>query len=451
MDPYTFAEFGLPEKILDVLADLELFVPTPIQEKSFKPILSGRDIMGIAQTGTGKTLAYLLPVLKQWKYNKNGNPTVLVLVPTRELVVQVTEILEKLTENITTRVIGVYGGKNINTQKLLFNDGCDILVGTPGRVMDLAIDNAISLKEVQKLIIDEFDEMLNLGFRPQLTHIFEMMREKRQNILFSATMTEAVDDMLEEYFASPIEISLAKSGTPLEKIEQTGYKVENFNTKINLLKHLLETENDLSKVLIFNNNKRHADLLFTKIDELFPGQFDVIHSNKSQNYRLKAMKSFENEVIRGLITTDVMARGLDISDITHVINFEVPEVPEQYIHRIGRTGRADKDGKAITFVTKKEEPLLLEIEVLMDKELTFIDFPSEVKIDPKKIASEQEDVKMKNAHTVKLEEGGGAFHEKKDKNKKVNLGGPKARYKPKSKPGGNRAQAKSKSKAKRKK
>lgn len=451
MDPYTFAEFGLPEKILDVLADLELFVPTPIQEKSFKPILSGRDIMGIAQTGTGKTLAYLLPVLKQWKYNKNGNPTVLVLVPTRELVVQVTEILEKLTENITARVIGVYGGKNINTQKLLFNDGCDILVGTPGRVMDLAIDNAISLKEVQKLIIDEFDEMLNLGFRPQLTHIFEMMREKRQNILFSATMTEAVDDMLEEYFASPIEISLAKSGTPLEKIEQTGYKVENFNTKINLLKHLLETENDLSKVLIFNNNKRHADLLFTKIDELFPGQFDVIHSNKSQNYRLKAMKSFENEVIRGLITTDVMARGLDISDITHVINFEVPEVPEQYIHRIGRTGRADKDGKAITFVTKKEEPLLLEIEVLMDKELTFIDFPSEVKIDPKKIASEQEDVKMKNAHTVKLEEGGGAFHEKKDKNKKVNLGGPKARYKPKSKPGGNRAQAKSKSKAKRKK
>ncbi|SNV31775.1 ATP-dependent RNA helicase rhlE [Chryseobacterium taklimakanense] len=451
MDPYTFAEFGLPEKILDVLADLELFVPTPIQEKSFKPILSGRDIMGIAQTGTGKTLAYLLPVLKQWKYNKNGNPTVLVLVPTRELVVQVTEILEKLTENITARVIGVYGGKNINTQKLLFNDGCDILVGTPGRVMDLAIDNAISLKEVQKLIIDEFDEMLNLGFRPQLTHIFEMMREKRQNILFSATMTEAVDDMLEDYFASPIEISLAKSGTPLEKIEQTGYKVENFNTKINLLKHLLETENDLSKVLIFNNNKRHADLLFNKIDELFPGQFDVIHSNKSQNYRLKAMKSFENELIRGLITTDVMARGLDISDITHVINFEVPEVPEQYIHRIGRTGRADKDGKAITFVTKKEEPLLLEIEVLMDKELTFIDFPSEVKIDPKKIASEQEDVKMKNAHTVKLEEGGGAFHEKKDKNKKVNLGGPKARYKPKSKPGGNRAQAKSKSKAKRKK
>lgn len=450
MEKLTFADFDLPVKILDVLADMELFEPTPIQEKSIKPILSGRDVMGIAQTGTGKTLAYLLPVLKTWKYNKAGNPTVLVLVPTRELVVQVAEILEKLTVNTTARVIGIYGGKNINTQKLLFNDGCDILVGTPGRVMDLSIDNAISLKEVQRLIIDEFDEMLNLGFRPQLTHIFEMMREKRQNILFSATMTEAVDVMLDEYFASPIEISLAKSGTPLEKIEQTAYKVENFNTKINLLEHFLKTKTDMSKVLIFNNNKRHADLLFTKIDELFPGQFDVIHSNKSQNYRLKAMKSFENEEIRGLITTDVMARGLDISNITHVINFETPDIPEQYIHRIGRTGRADKDGKAITFVTKKEEPLILDIELLMDKELIFNDFPEGVKINPAKIASEKDEVIMKNPVQVKLNEGGGAFHEKKDKNKKENWGGPSKRKEPK-KFGANRAQQKAISKSKRKK
>ncbi|WP_124642584.1 MULTISPECIES: DEAD/DEAH box helicase [Amniculibacterium] len=450
MEKLTFADFELPEKILDVLADLEIFEPTPIQEKSFKPILSGRDIMGIAQTGTGKTLAYLLPVLKNWKYNKNGNPTVLVLVPTRELVVQVSEILQNLCQNITTRVIGVYGGKNINTQKLLFNEGCDILVGTPGRVMDLAIDNSISLKEVKNLIIDEFDEMLNLGFRPQLTHIFEMMKAKRQNILFSATMTEAVDEMLDEYFASPIEISLAKSGTPLEKIEQSGYKVVNFNTKVNLLEHLLKQNDDLSKVLIFTNNKRHADLLFTKIEELFPEDFEVIHSNKSQNYRLKALKKFENEEVRGLITTDVMARGLDISDITHVINFEVPEVPEQYIHRIGRTGRADKDGKAITFITEKEDTALLEIEMLMDKELFINDFPSEVKINPKKIAAEEEVVLMKNPVKVKLNEGGGAFHEKAAKNRKINLGGPSKRKPPK-KHGANRAQQKAKSIAKRKK
>lgn len=449
MEKITFADFDLSEKILDVLADSELFEPTPIQKKSLKPILSGRDVMGIAQTGTGKTLAYLLPVLKMWKYNKTGNPTILILVPTRELVVQVAEILKNLTQNITTRVIGIYGGVNINTQKLLFNDGCDILVGTPGRVMDLAIDNAISLKEVQKLVIDEFDEMLNLGFRPQLTHIFEMMKPKRQNILFSATMTEAVDEMLDEYFANPVEISLAKSGTPLEKIEQVGYKVENFNTKINLLEYLLKTDSDFSKVLIFCNNKKHADLLFTKIDELFPEEFDVIHSNKSQNYRLNAMKNFETQKVRGLITTDIMARGLDISDITHVINFEIPEVPEQYIHRIGRTGRADKDGISVSFVTKKEEPMLLDIEILMDKELVLKNFPTEVKINPVKIASEKEEVKMKT-HMVTLEEGGGAFHEKKDKNKKENWGGPHKRKPPK-KIGANRAQQKTKSKAKRKK
>jgi ATP-dependent RNA helicase RhlE len=449
MEKLTFANFELPEKILDVLADLEIFEPTPIQEKSFKPILSGRDIMGIAQTGTGKTLAYLLPVLKNWKFNKNGNPTVLILVPTRELVVQVSEILISLCENITARVIGIYGGKNINTQKLLFNDGCDILVGTPGRVMDLAIDNSISLKEVQKLIIDEFDEMLNLGFRPQLTHIFEMMKAKRQNILFSATMTEAVDEILDEYFASPIEISLAKSGTPLEKIKQSGYLVANFNTKVNLLEFLLKQNNELSKVLIFANNKKHADLLFTKIEEIFPEEFEVIHSNKSQNYRLKALKRFENEEVRGLITTDVMARGLDISNITHVINFEVPEVPEQYIHRIGRTGRADKEGTAITFVGPKEDTALLDIELLMEKDLLILEFPEAVKINPKKIAAEEEVVLMKN-HTISLNEGGSAFHEKAAKNRKINLGGPSKRKPPK-KHGANRAQQKAKSIAKRKK
>lgn len=446
----TFADFDLPEKILDVLADLNLFEPTPIQEKSIGPILSGRDVMGIAQTGTGKTLAYTLPVLKTWKYNKTGNPTVLVLVPTRELVVQVAEVITKMTENLTARVIGIYGGKNINTQKLLFNDGCDILVGTPGRVMDLAIDNAISLKEVSKLIIDEFDEMLNLGFRPQLTHIFEMMKEKRQNILFSATMTDAVDALLNEYFAGPIEISLARSGTPLEKISQSAVPVENFNTKLNLLIHLLKTETDLEKILIFANNKKHADLIFEKLNVEFPDQFGVIHSNKSQNFRLRVMQEFTNEELRGVITTDIMARGLDIPDISHVFNFEVPEVPEQYIHRIGRTGRADKEGISITFFTKKEEAQLLDIELLMDREIKKTEFPEAVTISKVKIASEQEEVKMKFLTTAKLNEGDSAFHEKKAKNKKTNMGGPSKRKEPK-KFGANRAQQKAKSIAKRKK
>lgn len=446
----TFADFDLPKQVNNALEKLQISEPTPIQLKSFSPIMSGKDVMGIAQTGTGKTLAYLLPILKTWKFNKNGSPTVLILVPTRELVVQVAEVVENLTEEMSARVLGVYGGVNINTQKLLVYEGVDILVGTPGRVMDLMKDAVLNLKDLKKLVIDEFDEMLSLGFRRQLEDIFTMMSEKRQNILFSATMTDEVDAMLDEYFKTPQEISLARSGTPLEKIAQSAIPVQNFNTKLNLLVHLLKTDSDFEKILIFANNKRHADLIFTKIDEEFPNEFGVIHSNKSQNFRLRTMKSFSDNELRGIITTDVMARGLDIPDVSHVFNFEIPEIPEQYIHRIGRTGRADKDGISIAFFTKKEEAPLLEIEYLMDKEIPKKDFPENVKISDVKIAAEKEVVVMKNPVKYKKIEPGSAFHEKKDKNKKVNLGGPSKRKPPKTKPA-NRAQAKAKSIAKRKK
>ena len=446
----TFADFDLPKQVNNALEKLQISEPTPIQLKSFSPIMSGKDVMGIAQTGTGKTLAYVLPILKTWKFNKNGSPTVLILVPTRELVVQVAEVVENLTEEMSARVLGVYGGVNINTQKLLVYEGVDILVGTPGRVMDLMKDAVLNLKDLKKLVIDEFDEMLSLGFRRQLEDIFTMMSEKRQNILFSATMTDEVDAMLDEYFKTPQEISLARSGTPLEKIAQSAIPVQNFNTKLNLLVHLLKTDSDFEKILIFANNKRHADLIFTKIDEEFPNEFGVIHSNKSQNFRLRTMKSFSDNELRGIITTDVMARGLDIPDVSHVFNFEIPEIPEQYIHRIGRTGRADKDGISIAFFTKKEEAPLLEIEYLMDKEIPKKDFPEDVKISDVKIAAEKEVVKMKNPVQYKRIEPGSAFHEKKDKNKKVNLGGPSKRKPPKTKPA-NRAQAKAKSIAKRKK
>lgn len=447
----SFADFELPKALNEALEKLNISEPTPIQYKSFSPILSGRDIMGIAQTGTGKTLAYLLPILKEYKYSKTDQPKILILVPTRELVVQVTEVLNQLTEFINARVMGVYGGVNINTQrKNIYEGGVDILVGTPGRVMDLAIDNVIQFKDLKKLIIDEFDEMLSLGFKRQLTNIFTMMSEKRQNILFSATMTDQVDEMLTEYFKNPLEISLARSGTPLEKIAQSVVPVQNFNTKLNLLIHYLNKENDFEKILIFANNKRHADLIFTKIDEEFPEQFGVIHSNKSQNFRLRVMEEFSNNELRGIITTDIMARGLDIPDVSHVFNFEIPDIPEQYIHRIGRTGRADKEGIAISFYTPKEEALLLDIEVLMNKEVSKTEFPAEVKLSDVKIEAEKEVVIMKNPVVVKIQEGGGAFHEKKDKNKKINLGGPTKRKPPKTKPA-NRGQQKQKTKSRKKK
>jgi ATP-dependent RNA helicase RhlE len=401
-----------------------LTTPTPIQERAFPVIMSGRDVMGIAQTGTGKTFAYLLPILKQWKFAETDTPRVLILVPTRELVVQVAAEVEKLTQYMSVRTLGVYGGVNINTQKTAVYQGIDVLVGTPGRVMDLAMDNVVRFDALQKLIIDEFDEILNQGFRFQITSILSMLRNKRQNILFSATMTDEVDEMLEEYFELPEEVSLAPSGTPLEKIEQLGYKVPNFLTKINLIASLLEDE-AFERVLLFVNNKKTADLLADKLEEIYPEQFGIIHSNKSQNYRLQTMTSFRESEIRGIVTTDVMARGLDISDISHVINVEFPEIQEQYIHRIGRTGRADKSGIAISLISPREEEIMIEAEVLMEKEIEFIEMPEGVEI-AERLLEFEKDKKKKMKFLMKKPklEGGASFHEKIAKNKKVNLGGP---------------------------
>ncbi len=425
----TFEQFNLPKSLQKALDDLGLTTPTPIQEKSFSSIMSGRDVMGIAQTGTGKTLAYLLPLLKQWKFVNTDSARLVILVPTRELVVQIVDVIESLTKYMSVRTLGIYGGVNINTQKKAVYQGVDILVGTPGRTMDLALDNVVRFDSLQKLVIDEFDEILNLGFRFQVTSLLTMMKNKRQNILFSATMTDEVDALLDEYFELPEEITLAPSGTPLEKIEQLGYYTPNFLTKINLLNHILATDESTSRVLIFANNKKTVDLIATSIEETYPEQFGVIHSNKSQNYRLNTMASFQAGELRGIVTTDVMARGLDISDVTHVINFEFTEIPEQYIHRIGRTGRADKSGTAISFISPSEEEIQIEAEVLMEKEIVFLDFPESVEVAVRLLEFEKDKKKVKQLLKRVKKEGGEAFHEKSKKNQKVNLGGP-AKTKP---------------------
>ena len=370
--------------------------PTPIQEKSFSAIMSGRDVMGIAQTGTGKTFAYLLPILKQWKFVATDTPRIVILVPTRELVVQIAAEVDKLTQYMSVRTLGVYGGVNINSQKKSVYQGIDVLVGTPGRVMDLALDNVIRFDSLQKLVIDEFDEMLNLGFRTQITSILSMLKNKRQNILFSATMTDEVDDMLEDYFNFPEEITLEKSGTPLEKIEQIGYNVPNFLTKVNLIVELLRNT-ELDRILLFVNNKKTADLLAEKLEEFYPNQFGIIHSNKSQNYRLQTMAAFQAGEIRGIVTTDVMARGLDISDISHVINVEFTSIPEQYIHRIGRTGRADKSGIAISLISPHEQEIQIETELLMNKEIQILEMPTSIEVVNKLLEFEKDKKKLKNS------------------------------------------------------
>ena len=420
----TFDQFNLPKSVQKAIDELGFVTPTPIQEKSFSVIMSGRDMMGIAQTGTGKTFAYLLPLLKLYKFTPTHTPKIVILVPTRELVVQVVEEVEKLTKYMSVRTLGVFGGVNINTQKKAVFEGIDILVGTPGRTMDLALDNYIRFDETQKLVIDEFDEMLNLGFRIQLTSLLAMMKTKRQNILFSATMTDEVDAVLNDFFDYPEEVTLSASGTPLENITQITYNVPNFNTKVNLLKHLLQNDESMSRVLVFVNNKKISDMLHERIEEDFENQFGVIHSNKSQNYRLSTMASFQAGNLRGLITTDIMARGLDISNITHVINFEVPEFPELYMHRIGRTGRADASGTAISFITPREENFKFGVELLMNMELKIEDFPAEVEVSSKLIEPEKDRQPIKFLMKKAKLDGDGAFHEKTKKNKKVNLGGP---------------------------
>jgi ATP-dependent RNA helicase RhlE len=420
----TFEDLKLSKPLYQALENLGIDSPTPIQSEAYPVILSGKDVVGIAQTGTGKTFAYLLPLLKELKFSKEIHPRILILVPTRELVVQVVEQVESLTKQTYTRVLGVYGGTNMNTQAVAVAEGMDILVATPGRLYDLVLNGALRIKSVKKLVIDEVDVMLDLGFRYQLKNIFDLLPERRQNLMFSATMTDEVDALIDDFFTVPSKISIAVSGTPLDNIAQQCYQVKNFYTKVNLLIHLLKDRDEYSKVLVFVTGKKSADRLFEALEEPYGLEACVIHSNKSQNYRLRSVRQFDEGVNRILVTTDVMARGLDLELITHVINFDTPQYPENYMHRIGRTGRAEQQGHAILFYTDKEDGAKEAIEALMNYKIPELDFPPEVAISNELSPEERPrevEVKVKPDSDIKVK--GGAFHEKKEKNKKTNQGG----------------------------
>ncbi|WP_111307049.1 DEAD/DEAH box helicase [Confluentibacter sediminis] len=419
----TFQDLNLNTPLYNALDDLGFTTPTPIQEQAFNVVSSGKDVVGIAQTGTGKTFAYMLPILKNLPFSTQENPRVLVLVPTRELVVQVVEEIEKLSKYINTRVLGVYGGTNINTQKQAIAQGLDILVATPGRFYDLALSRVLQVKSIQKLVIDEVDVMLDLGFRHQLINIFDILPERRQNIMFSATMTEDVDDLINDFFKGPEQVSIAVSGTPLENIAQYRYSVPNFYTKVNLLFDLLQDKERFNKTLIFVANKKMADRLFEKLDEQFHDELCVIHSNKTQNYRLRSIEQFRTGENRILVATDIMARGLDIDNVSHVINFDTPHYPENYMHRIGRTGRAEREGEALVFTTESDEEAIANIERLMNMQIPVLEFPEDVEVSDQLIEEERPQIKERNNPDRKPEDVGPAFHEKSEKNKKENLGG----------------------------
>ncbi len=428
----TFDDFNLSKQLKNAIDDMGFDSPTPIQLESFNVVLSGKDVVGIAQTGTGKTLAYTLPILHTYKYSTEIHPTVLILVPTRELVLQVVKNIEEYTKYVNTRVMGVYGGTNINTQKIAVGKGLDILVATPGRLYDLVVSRALQLKNIKKLIIDEVDVMLDLGFRPQLTNIFDLLPSKRQNIMYSATMTAEIDALIDSFFIAPAKIAVAISGTPLGNIDQKAYAVPNFYTKINLLAQLLLSRKQFSKVLVFVSNKKNADKVFETLEEIYESEICIIHSNKSQNYRIRSIEQFDEGKNRILIATDVMARGLDLDKISHVINFDTPDFPENYIHRIGRTGRAEQEGKSILFYTPKEKEWKDNIESLMNTSIREMDFPEDVVISEELIVEERPVVvELYSTHQKGANSGEVTYHEKSDKNRKVNLGGPKARKAPK--------------------
>ena len=417
----NFKEINLSTQLQNAIHDLGLEKQTPIQSQTYSKILSGKDLVGIAQTGTGKTLAYCLPLLQELSYSNQNNPRVLILVPTRELVSQVVETLNELTKYITCRIIGVYGGTNINTQKIWLQDGADIVVATPGRLYDLALCRSLQLKGIKKVVIDEVDIMLDLGFYFQLTNIFELLPTKKQNIMFSATMTEDVSNLIDNFFSKPEKVQIALSGTPLNNIVQSKFAVPNYFTKVNLLSHLLSDKDEIKKVLVFVSSKKIADKLYDAISEFYLSEIAVIHSNKSQNYRFRSINQYDEGKVRILIATDIIARGLDLDKISHVINFDTPTYAENYMHRIGRTGRAEESGKSILFYTEREERYKDSIENLMGMEILSVKIPEEVEITTQLTIEEKRERGKKidrNSKEVVRENSG--FHEKIEKNLKVN-------------------------------
>jgi ATP-dependent RNA helicase RhlE len=419
----TFRELNLKKPLWSALDELGYQTPTTIQAVSFNPMMSGKDTIGIAQTGTGKTLAYLLPCLCMWKFSKEPHPQILIIVPTRELVAQVVSEVEKLTAYMNVVVGGVYGGTNMNTQTAMVLQGLDILVGTPGRILDLAASGSLQLKHAKKVVIDEVDETLSLGFRPQLLRIFEYLPVKRQHMVFSATLSTEVAEFLDAYLTNPIRIEAARAGSPIEKIDQVAYRVPNFLSKVSLLQHFLDTAQENAKILVFVASRSLADRLFEALEPFYVESIGLIHSNKAQNFRFNTVEQFQSGEISILIATDLIARGIDVTDVSHVINFDIPENAENYIHRIGRTGRADKNGLALTFVTEKDNSALKVIETLMQKELEFASIPEEVDLTEELLEFEKPKLVVpgKPIKLPKRENVGASFHEKKAKNKKVNV------------------------------
>ena len=366
-----FTTLGLSDPLLRAIADAGYTSPSPIQSQAIPAVLGGHDVLAAAQTGTGKTAGFTLPILhrlSQKAYGNNRPVRVLILTPTRELAAQIGESVIKYGAHLHPRLKSevIFGGVKINPQMMRLRGGVDILVATPGRLLDLVNQNAVKLDHVETLILDEADRMLDMGFIRDIRKIVALLPKKRQNLLFSATFSEDIRKLTTGLLVNPVKIEVAPRNTAAELVEQVAYLVNKVQ-KTELLCHLIK-EKDWQQVLVFTTTKHGANRLTEKLNKA-DIKASAIHGNKSQGARTTALAGFKAGDIRVLVATDVAARGIDINLLPHVVNFELPRAPEDYIHRIGRTGRAGEEGQAISLVSHDEYSFLRLIEKLIGKEI----------------------------------------------------------------------------------
>ena len=368
-----FSTLGLCPSLLKKIAEQNYTEPYPIQLEAIPAILKRKDILGIARTGSGKTISYVLPILMNMMGNtitKNRHVNVLVLVPTRELAIQVSEVFLLFSSGLPERVktMAVFGGVSINPQ-MMGLQGVNILVATPGRLLELVESKAVHLSEIETLVLDEADKMLNLGFQEEMNRIFKLLPRKRQNLLFSATLNDDITNIHQIILHDPLIIKTDKEEDNFDKIEQLGYFVSE-EKKGPLLRYLIKT-NDMKQVLIFTSSVYKADNVADKLRKNGI-QASAIHSKKSQGARNEALGKFKSGELRVLVATDLISRGIDIQFLPFVINYELPRSPKDYIHRIGRTGRAEASGQAISFVTPEDQHHFKIIQKKMGKPVTMI-------------------------------------------------------------------------------
>ena len=416
----TFEELKLTKSVQKAISEIGFTVPTPIQEEAIPAIKSGRDLLGIAQTGTGKTAAYILPILTQLVKAEGEDPKVLILVPTRELSIQVGEDIEELAQFTNIRSVAIYGGIGWTKHAALLEPGVDILVATPGRLWELYRAGAFGMKSIKTLVVDEADRMLDMGFMPQLNKLFEVIPPRRQNLLFSATFSESIELMSNEFLAFPERVEVAPSATTVDKVKQYFYRVPNFRTKLNFVSYLLLNEEEFKRVLIFCRTKENAEDVFKVVSRRTEGEVRILHSNKAQSSRINAIDAFKAGGVRVLVSTDVSARGIDVSDISHVINFDLPPRYEDYVHRIGRTARANTDGVAISFIGPEEDFHLENIEKLIRMKIEELPFPDNIDVVPLSRPEKQSiDREIDRQKRLADPEFQGAFHEKKERKAKT--------------------------------